>query len=390
MPHDLERLLEAQRALLAPFDPPALDQWVGTACAALRTVTSSDRTLLFVPSASPLSAPTPAPAPGDFRMWMEDHAPSHDAPPTGRWFDAPSWSAPLLRTARELRRDARWGVFHEHDLLNHVPADEAALHREARRSPRHLMGLAVETPGGREYAVVAAYEQPDAPGFCEETLLCLRLLYPAFASFAQAHTRFGTASEARVLALAAAVDAFELPLLLTDAGGDELHWNRALVRLLERERTEDRLLEVIHGWARYLAQLRKARTGEGVRAPALPPRLVLTSQGRYRIYGIPLGPALLGQEGALITLQRVGLPLPTLAALRERFALTPREAEVTLLLARGHTDREIAEALTVSYSTARHHAEHALQKLDVRSRAGVAARLWESPDPFRSDGESRL
>ena len=321
-------------------------------------------------------------------MWMEDHPP-YSTSPTSRWDDAPSWSAPLLRTARERRRDARWGVFHEHTVPDRNAAEDRVLHREACRPP-HLMGLAVETPGGREYAVVAAYEQPDAPGLCEETLLCLRLLYPAFESFAQAHARFGNASEARVLAFAEAVDAFEFPLLLTDVDGNELHWNRALVRLLEQERTEDRLLEVIHGWARYLAQLRKARSEEGFREPTRPPRVVLTSQGRYRIYGVPLGPALLGQEGALITLQRVGLPLPTLAALRERFALTPREAEVALLLARGHTDREIAESLTISYSTARHHAEHALQKLDVRSRAGVAARLWESPDPFRSEGESRL
>jgi DNA-binding CsgD family transcriptional regulator len=386
MTQDLERLLEAQRALLAPFDPAALDAWVQTACAAVRTVASCDRALFFLPALAPPPGSEAGSPRGGLRVWMEDPARSAAAPPSGRWDEAPPWSGPLLRTARELRRGAGRGVFHERDLLGGDAPEDRLLRREARRPHRHLMGLAVEAPGGQEYAVVAAYEHPDAPGFCDETLLCLRLLYPAFESFAQAHARFG--DEARVLALAAAVDAFELPLLLTDADGGELHWNRALVRLLERERVEDRLLEVIHGWARYLAQLRKARSEEAARALVPPPRLVLTSQGRYRVYGVPLGPALLGQDGALITLQRVGLPLPTLATLRERFALTPREAEVTLLLARGHTDREIAEALTVSYSTARHHAEHALQKLDVRSRAGVAARLWETPPPGH-DGPER-
>ena len=61
------------------------------------------------------------------------------------------------------------------------------------------------------------------------------------------------------------------------------------------------------------------------------------------------------------------------AELRARFALTAREVEVTRLLALGRSAREVASTLGLSYYTARHHVEHVLAKLGVRSRAAVAS-----------------
>jgi DNA-binding CsgD family transcriptional regulator len=59
------------------------------------------------------------------------------------------------------------------------------------------------------------------------------------------------------------------------------------------------------------------------------------------------------------------------------FGLTARECEVLQLIARGHTNGEIAEVLFVSQSTVRRHVEHLLAKLGVASRtaAGVKATL---------------
>jgi non-specific serine/threonine protein kinase len=54
--------------------------------------------------------------------------------------------------------------------------------------------------------------------------------------------------------------------------------------------------------------------------------------------------------------------------------LTPREREVAALLARGYTDRRIAEALVITEGTAGVHVEHILTKLGFRSRAQVA--VW--------------
>jgi CRP-like cAMP-binding protein len=53
--------------------------------------------------------------------------------------------------------------------------------------------------------------------------------------------------------------------------------------------------------------------------------------------------------------------------------LSPREREVAALVARGLTNREIAAGLVVTERTAATHIEHILSKLDLRSRAQVAA-----------------
>ena len=53
--------------------------------------------------------------------------------------------------------------------------------------------------------------------------------------------------------------------------------------------------------------------------------------------------------------------------------LTPREREVLALLVEGLTNPEIAERLTVSYSTARAHVSNILSKLGVSNRAEAVA-----------------
>lgn len=59
---------------------------------------------------------------------------------------------------------------------------------------------------------------------------------------------------------------------------------------------------------------------------------------------------------------------------RADLGLTPRQAEVALLLAGRRTNREIADALNISVHTARHHVEAALERLGV-ARGAVAAVL---------------
>jgi predicted ATPase/DNA-binding CsgD family transcriptional regulator len=53
--------------------------------------------------------------------------------------------------------------------------------------------------------------------------------------------------------------------------------------------------------------------------------------------------------------------------------LSPREREVAVLIARGLTSREMAEALVVSERTADSHADHIRSKLELRSRSEIAA-----------------
>jgi DNA-binding NarL/FixJ family response regulator len=53
--------------------------------------------------------------------------------------------------------------------------------------------------------------------------------------------------------------------------------------------------------------------------------------------------------------------------------LSQREKEVLLLIAKGHTNREIAAALVISEHTARNHVTHILDKLGLSRRSEAAA-----------------
>jgi DNA-binding CsgD family transcriptional regulator len=68
-----------------------------------------------------------------------------------------------------------------------------------------------------------------------------------------------------------------------------------------------------------------------------------------------------------------------------RLGLTPRELEVLLLVAEGHTNREIGAALFMSEKTASVHVSRILGKLGVGGRveaAAVAHRLGlMAPEP---------
>lgn len=61
------------------------------------------------------------------------------------------------------------------------------------------------------------------------------------------------------------------------------------------------------------------------------------------------------------------------AALRKHFSLTDREAEVLFWLARGKTNREIAQILSMSPRTVNKHLEPVYRKLSVENRTTAAA-----------------
>ncbi len=60
-----------------------------------------------------------------------------------------------------------------------------------------------------------------------------------------------------------------------------------------------------------------------------------------------------------------------------RLGITPRELDVLCLLAEGHTDREIADALFISRRTVNTHVSHLLSKLDVPTRRQAVALAQE-------------
>ncbi|WP_433336978.1 ATP-binding protein [Spirillospora sp. CA-294931] len=79
---------------------------------------------------------------------------------------------------------------------------------------------------------------------------------------------------------------------------------------------------------------------------------------------------------ATVAIARGADPRPEGAADDDPGPLTPRENEVARLVARGLTNREIADALGIAKRTVDSHIEHIMTKLRVASRAQIAA--WSS------------
>jgi DNA-binding NarL/FixJ family response regulator len=67
----------------------------------------------------------------------------------------------------------------------------------------------------------------------------------------------------------------------------------------------------------------------------------------------------------------------------EAQSLSPREAEVLDLLAKGYLYKEIAEAMKVTYATVHTHIRHVYEKLHVRSRTEAVAKHLGQNRPRR-------
>ena len=59
--------------------------------------------------------------------------------------------------------------------------------------------------------------------------------------------------------------------------------------------------------------------------------------------------------------------------------LTPREREIAVLVAAGHSNRAIGDALGIGQRTVETHVSRVLAKLGVDSRTAVGAALARSP-----------
>ena len=198
----------------------------------------------------------------------------------------------------------------------------------------------------------------------------LGLLLPAFRT---AH-RAMLARAAQGTALAAMLDASGAAVLVVGADGREQHRSRALTALLAAEPSRDAVVAAMHDAARAL---RTSPLPALLLAPA--EQVVRGARQRYTVRATPAPAQLWAAPGTLlVALSVAGAHAPDAAAdaaLRARYGLTAREAEVARLLGQRLTNAELAAALGVSAHTARHHTERVLQKLGVASRRAAGAMM---------------
>lgn len=147
---------------------------------------------------------------------------------------------------------------------------------------------------------------------------------------------------------------------------------------------------IVDTWAR-LGELVRDESGEMVRVPRAGESAVRGSK-RVRLQPVTLDGSTEPEWFVLVVERRAARRL-TSDNVQQRFGLSPRQAEVALLLAQGHTTADIAKMLELTTHTVRHHAEQVLQRLNVRTRQQAMVRLRDGtargPKARPSGGFSR-
>jgi DNA-binding NarL/FixJ family response regulator len=97
------------------------------------------------------------------------------------------------------------------------------------------------------------------------------------------------------------------------------------------------------------------------------------------VHTVAAGEALLSPSVTRRVIDRMAhQPTPELTGQAKLADLTPREREVPALIARGLSNREIADALTVEESTIRTHVKRILMKLGLRDRVQAVIFAYET------------
>ena len=95
--------------------------------------------------------------------------------------------------------------------------------------------------------------------------------------------------------------------------------------------------------------------------------------GETGAFRVTISPILSGEKtAALAGLLIVFRPMDNIKRVTERYSLSPKESEVALLLTKGYSAKQVAEALNVSETTVRTHRNHIYEKCGLKTRAELA------------------
>jgi DNA-binding CsgD family transcriptional regulator len=366
---DLARLHDTTQVLLSPSEYDDPDAWGTAVLRRLEALFNADRSLLFLP------------APGGL-MLVTESVPSEMVPAFHSTFSRVEEGR--LRSDRsdvdsvlEARTAARMDVFTNQRLLG-LTAESPEMvpwyHDVIVPSGvRHGSGVALSLPSGEAWLCVAHSSPADDPFGVEAGLELLRLLLPAFRAGVEQVVNQGRSGRGLIHGLEQLGHAF----VAFDLDGHEIVRSRILDQALAGDPEGPDVLAHAGHMAAALARLRR---GTGRPPPASPTaaahRDVITPAGLYRLRCafLPAG-ALDPDETVMVAVDPPGRRLPSRRELQHRFGLTGREAETTLLLAAGASNKQIAAELGISPHTVRTHAERIFRKLGVRSRKALGLKL---------------
>ena len=300
---------------------------------------------------------------------------------TLRMLIRPSDNIPAL-TARQYR---------DHPMMQHfVRTGDGRAHRFSdflSREQLHAteMYQVHYRPAGVEYQMTVCLGSPnphvvafalgrDARDFTERERLAINLLRPHLAT---AHDRASASGRylARMSLLARAADQADAGVVILSNHGRVTFATRLARHWLHeyfpsRGRPSSRLPSAIMEW---LGHHESWGVNGVLTAPPTP--LVIAGEGRRLTIRV-VGDA--GERALLLEESRDGGQPGALASL----GLTPREAEILTLVARGAGNDAIAQMTGASARTVAKHVERIHRKLGVESRAAAAARaheVWATP-----------
>jgi DNA-binding CsgD family transcriptional regulator len=265
-------------------------------------------------------------------------------------------------------------VFHRDDLYDRPEFFRTELYNDWGIPNRILDVLAMgfEVEGVLPFASVHLLHNTDAgPGFGERGRNLLRLLLPAFKAGVHSHRRYA-ACRMEILSL---LDRLPQGVRMLNVHGQVLHESPRLVQLLAEQPERTQLDHALVAAGHVAIRLLHRASGVTPRQVDALCREVRLGGSRYRLGATILNEALLGRPAVLLWLEHAAAWPLSDAILRLYYGLTPREAEVSRLIAAGHSTDALATALGISRHTVRRHIENIFRKLGVHGRAAIGAKL---------------
>jgi DNA-binding CsgD family transcriptional regulator len=362
----LRKIRELQELLVTPLRFPTSKAWSEAVQQVATDLFSVERSLVVLPVVSGKLLVHSLNLGADTQEGLEK-ALVGTGPEVNRYYD------PLLNRAMGRLAAAGVEVWNREiaGRISRVKLEEMPRFYPEVVDPGRLEGMLAmghSLPEGRAMLQVLP-DSGESTAFGSDAVDVFRLLLPAFKAGCRAHAL----TTRRRDRLRASLDLLEEGTAVYRAGA-ERYRNRALDQLLAAEEREGELLAAM---ARCSEQLVQSLQAPGViEGPQVASTEVTTPTNRYRIAASHLEGGSAGRPTTVLVVVRPAVPpLPDQELLQERYGLTARQAEVAVLLARGGSNREIAERLVISPHTARHHAQRVLEKVGAKSRKALALHL---------------